>query len=195
MASIYRKSGSPFWFIQYIDKDGKRRNVSTEYRTDDPGQTIKARTLRANKEAQELSRLGGALDEGQWERWVSGFLERHCESPRTLERYHDAWKWLALWLQTMKLHSPRAITYRNALEYIDWRTSYKKKSGKTVGRNTAIFELKTFAMILGEAVRLGHADTNPLASLKLRRDKAAKKPELTDEAIVKIREALREEPE
>jgi len=52
---------------------------------------------------------------------------------------------------------PRDITYRNALEYIDWRTAYKKKSGKTVGRNTAIFELKTLAMIIGEAVRLGHA--------------------------------------
>jgi len=26
---------------------------------------------------------------------------------------------------------------RNALDYIDGRTSYKKKTGKTVGRNTA----------------------------------------------------------
>lgn len=29
-------------------------------------------------------------------------------------------------------------------------------------------------MIMGEAVRLGHADANPLVSLKLRRDKAPK---------------------
>jgi len=32
-------------------------------------------------------------------------------------------------------------------------------------------------------VRFGHADTNPLASMKLKRDKAAKKPELTDAEI------------
>jgi len=90
---------------------------------------------------------------------------------------------------------PRDITYRNALEYIDWRTAYKKKSGKTVGRNTAIFELKTLAMIIGEAVRLGHADANPLVSLKLKKDNAAKKPELSDEEIVSLRSALTEEPE
>jgi integrase len=43
-------------------------------------------------------------------------------------------------------------------------------------------------------VRLGHIDANPLVSLKLRRDKAAKKPELTDKEISEIREALRAEP-
>jgi hypothetical protein len=42
-------------------------------------------------------------------------------------------------------------------------------------------------MIMGEAVRLGHADANPLVSLKLRRDKSAKKPELGDKEIGEIR--------
>jgi hypothetical protein len=36
MASIYRRKGSPFWFIQFIDGDGKRRNKSTELRADVP---------------------------------------------------------------------------------------------------------------------------------------------------------------
>jgi integrase len=195
MASIYRKKGSPFWFIQFIDADGTRRNKSTELRADNPTETVKARAMRANMEAKELSRSGGPLDEGGWDTWVSQYLERHCESPRTHERYLDAWKWLAFWLQAKRYNSPRAITYRNALEYIEWRTSYKKKTGKSVGRNTAIFELKTFAMIMGEAVRLGHADANPLVSLKLKRDKPAKKPELTDDEISEIREALKIEPE
>ena len=30
MASIYRKNKSPFWFIQFIDADGTRRNKSTD---------------------------------------------------------------------------------------------------------------------------------------------------------------------
>ena len=50
-------------------------------------------------------------------------------------------------------------------------------------------------MIMGEAVRLGHTDANPLVSIKLRRDKAEKKPELTDKEIVEIHEALKGEPE
>jgi hypothetical protein len=195
MASIYRKDKSPFWFIQFIDSDGKRRNKSTGLRTDDPGETVKARTLRAQMEAKELNRTAGEVSGGGWETWVPQYLERHCESARTLERYSGNWKWLAFWLQEKRFHNPRAITYRNALEYIDWRTGYKKKTGKTVGRNTAIMELKLLAMIMGEAVRLGHADANPLVNLKLHKDRAAKKPELTDAEIRDIREALKEEPE
>ena len=42
---------------------------------------------------------------------------------------------------------------------------------------------------------LGLAHANPLASLKIRKEKAPKKPEITDAEIVEIREALRDEPE
>ena len=45
-------------------------------------------------------------------------------------------------------------------------------------------------MIMGEAVRLGYADSNPLVSLNLRRSKPAKKPELTDKEIGEIRKSL-----
>ena len=195
MASIYRKKGSPFWFVQFIDDAGKRRNKSTELRTDDPGETVKARAMRAALEVKELSHSSGTHDDGGWDKWVPQYLERHCETPRTLERYSGNWQWLAFWLQEKHYHSPRAITYRNALDYIEWRTNYRKKTGKSVGRNTAIMELKLLAMIMGEAVRLGHADANPLVSLKLKRDKPAKKPEMSDAEISVIREALKAEPE
>ena len=195
MASLYHKEKSPFWFIQFIDADGIRRNKSTGLRTGNPGETVKARVLRAQLEAKELNRTAGEISGGGWDSWVPQFFERHCESPRTHERYLDAWKWLAFWLQEKHYHAPRAITYRNALEYVEWRTNYKKRTGKTAGRNTAIMELKMLAMLMGEAVRLGHADANPLVSLRLKRDKAEKKPELTDEDIREIREALNVEPE
>lgn len=194
MASIYRKKNSPFWFIQFVDSNGKRRNKSTGLRATSPGETVKARALRAQLEAHELNR-SEANDEGGWDGWVPQFLERHCQSRKTYERYTAAWNWLALWLQLSKLHSPRTLTYRRALDYIDWRTAYKKKSGKTVGRNTAVFELKTLALILSEAVRLGHLEANPLARLKLRRDKAPKKPEIGDEELARILTALPAEPE
>jgi len=194
MAYLYRRDRSPFWYVVYFDAQQKERHRSTGLRADDPCDTAKARALRAELEAKEHHRAQVVDSEG-WETWVPKYLERHCKSPRTLERYLDAWKWLAHWLQHERYHSPKAISYRNALEYIDWRTAHKKKSGKTVGRNTAIMELKLFAMLMGEAVRLGHADANPLVGLKLRREKAAKKPELTDEEIAQVREALKSEPE
>src|ERR1039457_6841026 len=195
MASIYRKQNSPFWFIQFIDGDGTRRNKSTGLRADDPCETVKARALRTQLEAKELNRNAGEISGDSWDTWVPQYLERHCESPRTRERYLDAWKWLAFWQQEKHYRSPRAINYRNAIEYVDWRTGFRKKTGKTVGRNTAIMELKLLAMIMGEAVRLGHSDANPLVSMKLKRDKSAKKPELTDAEISEIREALKTEPE
>lgn len=194
MAYLYRKSRSPYWYVVYSDVNQIERHRSTGLRADDPTDTVKAKALRAELEATEYRR-SPTVDGQSWDSWVEKFLDRHCQSPRTLERYSNAWRHIAHWLQIRKLRSPRTITYRNSLEYIDWRTTHKKKSGKTAGRNTAIFELKTFAMILGEAVRMGHADTNPLASLKLRRDPSTKKPELTDEEIAAIQTALTKEPE
>ena len=70
MASIYRKDKSPFWFIQFIDVDGKRRNKSTGLRADNTGDTVKARTLRAQMEAKELNRNAGEVSGGGWETWV-----------------------------------------------------------------------------------------------------------------------------
>jgi integrase len=194
MAYLYRKNRSPFWYVVYHGADRKEIHRSTGLRADDPNDTAKAKALRAELEAKEHHRVPMVNSEG-WDSWVLKYLERHCETQGTLERYTGNWKWLSLWLQTKRLHSPRAVTYRNALEYIDWRTTFKKKTGKKAGRNTAIMELKLLAMIMGEAVRLGHIDANPLVSLKMRRDKAAKKPELTDKEISAIREALKVEPE
>lgn len=194
MAYLYRKPRSPFWYVVYFDADQKEVHRSTKLRANNPNDTTQAKALRAELEAAEHHRAPVINSEG-WDTWVSKYLERHCQSERTLERYTGNWKWLALWLQTQRLHSPRVITYRNSLEYVEWRTTFRKKSGKTVGRNTAIMELKLLAMIMGEAVRLGYADANPLVSLKLKREKAAKKPELTDGDIRQIRGALKTEPE
>ena len=194
MAYLYRRDRSPFWYVVYSDANKKEVHRSTGLRADNPNDTAKAKALRAELEAKEHHRMPVVNSEG-WDTWVPEYLERHCETKRTLERYTGNWKWLALWLQTRRLHSPRNITYRNALEYMDWRTTFKKKSGKSVGRNTAIMELKLFAMIMGEAVRLGHADANALVSLKLRKEKAAKKPEMTDKEIQVILKALKNEPE
>ena len=130
-----------------------------------------------------------------WDYWVPKFFERHCPTKATLDRYEDAWKWVALWLQNNRIHSPRQLTYRLGIDYLEWRTTFKKRTGKIVGRNTAILELKLLSLVMGEAVRLGHADANPLVSMKIRRDRQPKKPELTDDEILEIQEALRDEPE
>jgi len=51
-------------------------------------------------------------------------------------------------------------------------------------------ELKLLSLVMSEGVRLGHVEANPLARLKIRRDKPAKKPELTDQDVIEISTAL-----
>jgi integrase len=194
MAYLYRKLRSPFWYIQYIDADKNKHDKSTGFRADDPNDTIKAKVLRAELEAREYQRVP-MVNGAAWDYWVPKFFERHCPTKATLDRYEDAWKWVALWLQNNRIHSPRQLTYRLGIDYLEWRTTFKKRTGKIVGRNTAILELKLLSLVMGEAVRLGHADANPLVSMKIRRDRQPKKPELTDDEILEIQEALRDEPE
>jgi len=194
MAYLYRKSRSPFWYVVFFDGRGQERHRTTGLRADDPNDTARAKALRAELEAKEHRGGPGSVSES-WESWVPQFLQRHCKTKKTHERYLDAWKWLALWMEHERIRSPRELSYRRGVEYLDWRTNFKKRTGKTVGRNTAIFELKTLALVMGEAVRLGNADANPLVNLKLHKDKPAKKPEITDEELAQIRRALQNEPE
>lgn len=193
MAYLYHKKRSPYWYIQYVDSERKKHDKSTGLRADDPNDTIKAKILRAELEAKEYQRAP-VVNGATWDSWVPKFFERHCQSWKTLERYEDAWKWIALWLQRERINTPRQINYRLGVGYVDWRTTFKKPTGKKASRNTAILELKILSLIMGEAVRMGHADANPLASIRIRRDKPAKKPELTDEDIIQIRRALPDEP-
>ena len=99
-----------------------------------------------------------------WDYWVPKFFERHCATKATLDRYEDAWKWIALWLQKKRIHSPRQLTYRLGIEYLDWRTTFKKRTGKIVGRNTAILELKLLSLVM---LTSGFASACPIRAIKL----------------------------
>jgi hypothetical protein len=95
MAYIYRRLRSPFWYVQFIDANGRKHDKSTGLRTDDPNDTLKAKALRVELEAKEFHRAPIA-NGATWDSWVSNFFSRHCQTERTLERYKDAWKWIAL---------------------------------------------------------------------------------------------------
>ncbi len=90
------------------------------------GRLYKARALRAQLEAKELNRNAGEISGGGWDAWVPQFLERHCESPRTHERYQDGWKWLAFWLQEKHYHSPHAI---NCIDFAENKITFPSPKG------------------------------------------------------------------
>ena len=56
-------------FVQECEREtaGTRRNKSTGLRADNPGETVKARALRAQMEAKELNRNAGEISGGGWD--------------------------------------------------------------------------------------------------------------------------------
>lgn len=195
MATLYKKSRSPYWYIAYLDQDGKRIHRSTELRHDDRRQTAQANTLKAKiEEKAVMGESRGIGDE--WETWVPAFLHRHCRSPRTLENYEDRWKWLGLFLTEKKLRRPEQVQYRHASEYVAWRTGWKKRNTrKQVTKNTALLDLRLLSVVMQEAVKLGFIASNPVAKPGIPRDLPQEKPEIKEKEFQTIRADLEHKDE
>lgn len=190
MATLVVDPKSCFWYLQR-KVNGKWVKTSTGLRRDDPDDTRKARILRAQAEAKEHE--GEIFEAGGWD-WVESCLTNSGLAPRSIEKYLTNWKWLQQWVTECRL-DVRTIRYKHALQYVEWRTARRKRTGKRAGRNTAIQEVKLLSSILNEAVRREKIDANPLASLRLKKDPAKKKPAFKDEEVDICRAALLAEPE
>lgn len=195
MATKYPKQRSPFWWIQFVDKDGVRRNQSSGLRRDNPKDTAEADIVVAKMTAAEVSRgMHGGNIEPKWE-WVPKFFSDRYGKNKTHNIYKNRWSWIALFLAEKKIRSPDQITFDHGQEYVDWRTAYKKKSGRGVCRNTAILEIKLISLVVQQAVRMKLCNSNPLTKLGISKDDPDEKPEITDTEYAKIDAALNEEPE
>ena len=198
MASLIRKPGSPFWYLSFRNPEGRWLKMSLGLRADDAGETQEAEIARAEAEIKELGaarKKASDKQESAWVRWVDRFLTRHCETKQTLTRYRAHWKIISHWLQLRELHGPGEISYKSALDYMEWRTKTPKRTGKLASWNTARADLKVLSLVLTEAARIGYIAANPLAKLGLKKEAAVKKPKLDDDAIRTLEAALEFEPE
>lgn len=196
MATKYPKKRSPYWSIQFVDQDGIRRNQSSGLRRDSASDTAAADVLVAELTEAEVKRgLHAGKESAGWE-FVPKYLSDHCVNrPKTHGSYLNRWGWISLFLTAKKIRSPEQVKFTDAQDYVDWRTTWKKKSGKTVCRNTAILESKLFSQIVQAAVQRGLCQTNPLVRTGLQKDDVKEKPEITDEEFDIIDTALKTEPE
>lgn len=191
MASLIDRKDSSYWWVKFIDSEtGKRKFKSTKFRKDDPTQHKQARALEAELSAKEHHRATHSLTE-RWENWVPAFLKRHSKSPRTFDRYTLGWSWLSLYLREHRISIPSELTYQGAIDYLDWRTTYRKRGGRTVKLNTALNDIKVLRIIMRQAIRLKYIATNPCDRLGVAKEDTKEKPELTDEDITQIREGLK----
>lgn len=180
--------------MKFKDAEGIWRLRSTGLLRTDARQTAEARVMEAELNAAQVNQ---ALDKRAAEHgwgFVEEYLPTCSANSSTRNTYRNRWNWISLYLAQHKLRAPHEIEYRHANEYIKWRTDWKKRTGKTVCRNTAIYDIKFFAQLMEEAARRKLCAGNPLVKLKLVKDDPDEKPEITDAEFQIILPALEKLP-
>ncbi len=192
--SVYERAGRPCWYVAFDSPEsGKRVNLSSGFRVDDP-----RGKLRAYAYAREKSMSGIAHtdrnEHDAWDNWVESWLrERFRNQQNTLTKYVFGWKQWRLFLHERKVLLPRLLNYQLIVDFVHWRESQvKKQSGRKVSRNTALLDVRVMSRIMREAVRRGFAQGNPCYKLgdDIPRDAPKEKPEYTDEQIALVRAEL-----
>lgn len=188
--TVYQRKARPVFYVAY---DCPRRShrvwEATVFRIDDPEGRRKAYNFGMEL-AKDLRIDGSTVGAERWERWVIPFLDGLRNSPLTIKRYKGAWKWLAVFFIDRKVFVPRAVAYSHAREYFAYRTGFKKASGRQVGANTAILDVKAMGVILDEAVKRGFLLANPWLKTGLRKEKARSARELNASELRLIEQHL-----
>lgn len=189
-ASVYERKNRPVYYISYYPPNAYGRvSQATPFRVDDPGGKGKAYNLAL--ERGKISRIHEGNTAERWHVWVVPFLEqRYRRSPLSLRRYMTSWKVWQRYLDEKKVAGPRALTFQHIRDYLEWRTSKQKRSGKFVSHNTAMTDIEALRIIMGEAVRRGWRLDNPARDLGITRDPAKEKREITDGEMARIITAL-----
>jgi integrase len=197
MASIYKRKGSPFWWIKFRDpKTSQVRRESTGFKAGVLPDTRRAKELAAERSLGEARTTTGGAEES-WKNWIPSYLaSRYVNSPKTHYRYSNIWRNVVMFLDERGITSPRHLTRAHCFDYLPWRIRPAKSEGRfRASHNTAMLELKILGMLMDEAIRRGYAQTNPCAKLGIKRSPGREKPELTDEDIEFIRSNLDSEDE
>lgn len=184
-------------WVQYAVTPGeKKRYEKTGIRKDDPHQKQKRARYRAELEERILGNQLFDKSAG-WE-WVPGWLNIRFKgnNAQTLYLYRRYWKYLSRFLHEREIASPAHLTRDHCYDYVTWRTTAVRSSGKQTGTNTAIFELKILAYVLDEAAKRHLCSKeNPARKLGIRREDARQKPPFTDDDLQKVFAALESKPE
>lgn len=194
--TVYERTGRATWYVIYYDPHtGRRTFRNSRFRIDDPQGKIKAYAF-----ARELAMSGigagttSSRESEAFDVWAEGWLRtRYKHQARTLTSYLGAWKHILFFLRERKLTVPRLLEYRHVVDFVHWRESQvKRRSKRTVSRNTALHNVKVLSRVMREAVRRGYAQGNPC--LRLSEDvppaPVPEKPEFTDEQIALVRAEL-----
>lgn len=188
--SVYKRADRPTWYVAYdCPKRFRRVNESTGFLIDDPQGKLKAYSFARERGMSGIAH-GRADQKDRWEGWTAQWLkDRFRNHPKTLTSYLGAWKFILFFLNENSVFSPRLLTRQHVVDFVHWRETQKKRSGKTPGRNTAIHNVQVLSRVMREAIARSFATVNPCLRMgdSVTRDPVAQKPEFSDAQVEKIR--------
>jgi integrase len=194
MASLYKRSRSPFWWIKWRDERGKLQRESLGLRIGIGSETKRAKQIRAERTVAEakaatlISHRGNKQDLVVWvPEW---FRVRYSNSPLTFTKYQEAWHALSTFFAERRIERADQILREDVISFVEWRQKPTSEAVRAASRNTALHDLKVLRAILYEALRRGWANQNVAARLGLKADKSKEKPEFTQEQIDLVRSKL-----
>jgi hypothetical protein len=183
MASLYKRSRSPFWWIKWRDERGKTQRESLGLRIGIGSETKRAREIRAQRTLEEaraatsISRRGDKQDLVVWvPEW---FRVRYSNSPLTLTKYQESWHAISAFFEDRKIKRAEQVRREDVISFVEWRQKPSSNSVRASSRNTALHDLKVLRAILYEAMRRGWANQNAAARLGLKADRSREKPEFS----------------
>lgn len=198
MASRYVREGSRFWWIKFRDSRGIIKREATKFRHGVPMDTRQCDALVAQKTMEEKSRGMVARDSHAFSRWVPQWFKVQYQNAKTRTKYEGSWEIISRWMAGEGITAPAQVQREHASQFVDWRTRQKVmglKGKKTVCRNSALLDVTILRLVMFEAQKRGYIAVNPISKLRLKKDQAREKPELSPEQIAAVREALVKRPE
>ena len=188
MASLYKRSNSPYWWVSVKEPNGwvKKR---TGWLFRNPVDTAKAKTFVAGQSLAE----GRNTELSVGTSWVEPVIRNHPICEKTITRYLEQWRFLDQFMTENRIALHNFAPHTADL-YIEWRTSTRKGRIKNTCRNTALQELKFLKFVQKQARLRGKMIDRPMDDYVVRLSAQKKKPALTDQQIYKMRDALQNYP-
>lgn len=196
MANLYKRPGSPFWWLKSRGPDRRIHRKSLGLLVSSPAQTRKARILASQANTEELQHTP-TITGSKWESWVPGFIaQKYGDSPRTLERYDTEWRNLYQFMKAERIQGPAALSYQACMKYHAWRQEKHTDLGlRAASHNTARLEIKFLGVILREAKRRGFVSEIVSERLGIKRHRPKEKPEIPEEHLAIISKELETRPD
>jgi integrase len=196
MASLYKRPGSPFWWVRYRDpKTGKIKRESTGERHGTVLAHRRAKLVESNRTAAENASPPAGAD-SRWENWVVPYLHaRHGHTPPTLRVYLRQWATISVFFDSRGLAGPQQVTRQDCQGFLGWRSGQgdlRANSSRPVLHNTAVNEFRLLGKLLNEAFRRGWILSNPSSHMGVSKMPPREKGEFTDEQIAFVRDRIRQ---